>query len=179
MNANRVGRALLPWVIGGLILGLVQVLAVGVNKPLGVSTQFVVAEGVAAHAVAPEMAAGHELLSKDKYQSFGYGSYLDLGLILGAAVAALALGRWKLRRTSPTWWIENHGHSLGKRFAFAFVGGFFILLGSRIAGGCTSGMFASGWAQLSLSVVPFTIALFGAGMLAARLVYPRVPQIEG
>ena len=30
---------------------VVQVLAVGVNEPLGVSTQFVVAEGVAAHAV--------------------------------------------------------------------------------------------------------------------------------
>jgi hypothetical protein len=36
----------------------------------------------------------------------------------------------------------------------------------------------SGWSQLSLSVVPFTVTLFGMGMLVARLVYPKTPDIE-
>jgi uncharacterized membrane protein YedE/YeeE len=47
-----------------------------------------------------------------------------------------------------------------------------------MAGGCTSGMFASGWAQLAVAAVPFTVGLFGAGMIAARLTYPRAPEIE-
>ena len=59
-----------------------------------------------------------------------------------------------------------------------FIGGFLILLGARMAHGCTSGQFASGWAQLSLSVVPFTITLFGFGMLTALLVYRKTPDIE-
>ena len=59
-----------------------------------------------------------------------------------------------------------------------FVGGVFILLGARLAHGCTSGQFASGWAQLSLAAVPFTVGLFGFGMLTARIFYPKVPGIE-
>ena len=58
------------------------------------------------------------------------------------------------------------------------IGGVFILLGARLAHGCTSGQFASGWAQLSLSVVPFTITMFLFGMIAARIFYPTVPEIE-
>lgn len=167
----------LPWWAAGLLLGLVQVLAVALVEPLGVSTQFVVADAKIIKEVAPEYTAEHSLISSDKYQKFGYGWWLDVGLVAGAALAALALGRWKLRATT-VWWRQNHSSKVLTRFIAAFVGGFFILLGARFAQGCTSGQFASGWAQLSLSAVPFTITLFGFGMLAARLVYPKSPQIE-
>ena len=66
---------------------------------------------------------------------------------------------------------------MAKRFIAGFIGGFLILLGARFAHGCTSGQFASGWAQLSLSVVPFTITMFGCGVLTAYFVYPKVPTI--
>lgn len=178
MDGTTIKRALLPWVIGGLLLGLTQVLAVALHKPLGVSTQFVVAEGIATHAVAPEAAQEHALLSNEKYQAVGYGWWLDIGLIVGAAAAAVAVSRWKLRAEGPNWWRHNHGDGRAKRYLMAFAGGFLILFGARLAGGCTSGMFASGWAQLAVGAVPFTIGLFGAGMIAARLVYPRVPEIE-
>lgn len=178
MEGIRVERALLPWVIGGLLLGLTQVLAVAVKDPLGVTTQFVVVEGAVAHAVAPEATEAHALIGEGKNRTFGYGTWVDVGLILGAAISALALGRWKLRREGPDWWRLNHGDGRAKRYATAFAGGFLILFGARLAGGCTSGMFASGWAQLSVAAVPFTVGLFGAGMLMARIVYPRVPEIE-
>ncbi|MEN6308552.1 MAG: YeeE/YedE thiosulfate transporter family protein, partial [Anaerohalosphaeraceae bacterium] len=64
------------------------------------------------------------------------------------------------------------------RFLVGFIAGILILLGARLAHGCTSGQFASGWAQLSLSAVPFTITLFAFGMLAARIVFPKTPDIE-
>ena len=177
MAEMKVRKAPLPWWAAGIFLGLVQVLAVGWTKPLGVSTQFVVLDSMIIHQVAPEYANNHALISNSKYQKFGYGWWLDIGLIAGAFLAALLVGRWKVQ-TTTVWWRLNRGESTGKRFITGFIGGFLILMGARFAHGCTSGQFASGWAQLSLSVIPFTIAMFGFGMLTAYLVYPKTPQIE-
>jgi hypothetical protein len=176
MKSLTVRKAVLPWFVGGLVLGLVQVVAVAVRKPLGVSTQFVVVEGIALHRAAPDFAEDHPILRDEKYQSLGYGWWLDVGLVLGAMVAAVAAGRWRLS-ARPTWWRANHRGVLS-RMVLCFAGGFLILLGARIGHGCTSGQFASGWSQLSLSVIPFTIGMFAAGLLAARIVYPRTPRIR-
>jgi len=177
MDKTTVSKALLPWWIAGLVLALVQVLAVAVKKPLGVSTQFVVADTQVIKQTAGEYAAEHPLISKGKYQKPGYGWWLVIGLIVGAAAAARVTGRWKFSAI-PAWWRASHGGSLGKRMIVSFFGGFLILLGARLAHGCTSGGFASGWAQLSLSAVPFTIAMFAAAMLTARLVYPKTPELQ-
>jgi len=72
----------------------------------------------------------------------------------------------------------NKGNNVLGRFVISFIGGFLILLGARFAHGCTSGQFASGWAQLALSAIPFTITLFAFGILTARLFYPKTPEIE-
>jgi uncharacterized membrane protein YedE/YeeE len=177
MEESIIRKALLPWWAAGLLLGLVQILAIGLTKPLGVSTQFVVADAKVIKKIAPTYTENHSLISKDKYQKYGYGWWLDIGLLAGAFLAALLAGKWKVRKTT-VWWQANHSDKAKNRFITGFIGGFLILLGARIAHGCTSGQFASGWAQLSLSVLPFTITLFGFGMLTAYLVYPKVPEIE-
>lgn len=157
-------------------MGLVQVLAIGLVKPLGVSTQFVVADAKIISAVDSKYAKEHPLISTEKYQKFGYGWWLDVGILAGAFIAAILIRRWKVQKTT-VWWQANYGNSVMKRLIAGFIGGFLILLGARFAHGCTSGQFASGWAQLSLSVVPFTITMFVFGMLTAYLVYPKVPTI--
>ena len=177
MAEDTVRKAPLVWWVGGLLLGLTQLLAITAKGPLGVSTQFVVADSKALHAVAPDYADDHGLISKEKYTKFGYGWWLDVGIVCGALVAAVMSRRWKLS-TTTVWWRASHGANVGKRLLCGLVGGFLILLGARFAHGCTSGQFASGWAQLSLSVVPFTVVMFGFGMLAARLVHPQTPRIE-
>lgn len=177
MENLKVQKAPLPWWIGGLVLGLVQILAVTLTKPLGVSTQFVVLDSMAIHNVAPEYARNHPLLSQEKYQKLGYGFWLDIGLIAGALLSAIVVGRWKIRSTT-VWWDANRGRTVAGRFFAGFIGGLFILLGARLAHGCTSGAFASGWAQLSLSAIPITITLFAFGMFTAWLVYPKQPDIE-
>ncbi|MBN1787468.1 MAG: YeeE/YedE family protein [Sedimentisphaerales bacterium] len=177
MNDLTVKKAPLNWLIAGLVLGLIQILAIGIKGPLGVSTQFVIIEAKVIKAAAPQYTEQHPLISKEKYQKLGYGFWLDIGIIVGAAVAAIAVKRFKLQKTT-VWWQANHGPGIPKRMITAFLGGFLILLGARFASGCTSGQFASGWAQLSLSVLPFTVGLFGAGMLTAKIFYPKSPDIE-
>ena len=164
------------WWAGGLLLGLTQVLAVAVKKPLGVSTQFVVADTMAIQRVDAEYVKGHKLISDAKYQEFGYGWWLVVGLVGGAFLASLFTARWRPRVTT-VWWKAN-GHGVFSRLVVGLVGGVLILAGARLAHGCTSGQFASGWAQLSLSVAPFTAAMFATGMLAARVLYPKAPSIE-
>ncbi len=177
MQDKVVPKSLLPWWAAGLLLGIVQILAIGLKKPLGVSTQFVVVEGIGLHTAAPDYSQNHEVLKNKKYQQLGYGWWLDVGLVAGAFLAALLAGRWRIRKTT-IWWEASRGPSVRNRMIAGFIGGFLILLGARIAHGCTSGQFASGWAQLSLSAVPFTITLFGFGMLTALLVYRKTPDIE-
>jgi hypothetical protein len=172
-----VPKAVLPWWAAGLLLGLIQVLAVGLYKPLGVSTQFVVADTQVLERVAPAYVSDHPLIGAAKYRVPGYGWWLDVGLVVGAVIAALAVRRWRLRGTT-VWWRANHGTGVAGRMIAGFAGGFLILLGARFAHGCTSGQFMSGWSQLSLSVVPFTVALFGFGMLTAWIVHRKTPRIE-
>jgi len=177
MEKTVVRKAPLPWLAAGVLLGLAQLVAIGAKKPLGVSTQFVVADTQLLNKVAPEYAQAHPLISKKKYQNPGYGWWFDIGLLAGACAAALASKRWRLS-TTPVWWRRNRGGGGAVRLGACFVGGFFILIGARLAHGCTSGQFASGWAQLSLSAVPFTIAMFGFAMLTARLFYAKTPDID-
>ena len=177
MNETTVRKTPVGWLVGGALLGIMQIVAVAVKKPLGVSTQFVVADTQVLEAASPGYVADHPLISATKYTEPGYGWWLALGIIVGAAIAAVVTRRWRVT-SSPIWWRANHGAVAWKRYAAAFAGGFLILLGARFAHGCTSGQFASGWAQLSVSALPFTAALFGAAMLTARFVYPQSPEIE-
>ena len=50
-----------------------------------------------------------------------------------------------------------------------FAGGFVMLLGARIAGGCTSGHGVSGMAQLAVGSFVAVAAMFAGGILVASL----------
>ena len=65
----------------------------------------------------------------------------------------------------------RHGHlvTVGSRAPIAFLGGFVMLLGARIAGGCTSGHGISGIAQLSVGSTLAVAAMFAGGILTAML----------
>lgn len=104
----------------------------------------------------------------------GPGSWL-LGFVLGMAIggfaAALTGGR-KIRNV-PEIWVRRFGPSRFKRYAATFIGGFLILFGARLAGGCTLGLFMSGSIQMAVSGLLFGAIIFAVAMLSARLVYGK------
>jgi uncharacterized membrane protein YedE/YeeE len=165
----------LPWSAAGILLGLVQVLAVALVRPMGVSKQFVVVDTKVLNRVAPEYSENHPLLSDEQNKKFGYGWWFNIGIVLGACLAALHLRAWKLRTVSA-WWQRNQDAPVPLRLIAGFCGGVLLLLGARLAHGCITEQFISGWTQLSLSAIPFTITLFGFGMLVAYFVYPKTPN---
>lgn len=165
----------LPWWAAGLLLGLVQVLAIALVKPMDVSQQFIIADTKVLNSIAPEYSENHPLLSDEQNKKFDYGLWFNIGIVIGACLAAFHLKVWKIR-TISTWWKHNHDAPRLLRLIAGFCGGVLLLLGAGLAYGCITGQFISGWTQLSLSAIPFTISLFVFGMLAAYLIYPKKPN---
>jgi uncharacterized membrane protein YedE/YeeE len=74
-------------------------------------------------------------------------------------------------RDVPGLWARRFGAGRVARYLACFVGGFLILFGARLAGGCTLGLFISGSTQLAVSGLYFGVVIFAVAMLVARVVY--------
>ncbi len=68
-------------------------------------------------------------------------------------------------------WIKYKGHTPVKRAIWSFIGGFILLFGARMAGGCTSGHVISGGMQLAVSSLVFAVFVFGGLLVTGRLFY--------
>ena len=73
----------------------------------------------------------------------------------------------------PPLWRWRFGDSPGVRYVGAFFGGLIMMLGARIAQGCTSGHAISGILQLALSSWIFAPVMGVAGMAMAFLIYGK------
>lgn len=107
------------------------------------------------------------------------GSWL-FAFVLGMAIGGFVAGRtFGLEtRDIPEIWETRFGTSKFKRYIATFGGGFLILFASRLAGGCTLGLFISGSTQLAISGLYFGLLIFGFAMLTARIVYGNIIREE-
>ncbi len=81
--------------------------------------------------------------------------FMILGTVLGGALSGWLNGRFKLEiRKGPH--ISN-----GLRLVLAFIGGFIMVYGARMARGCTSGQALTGGAVLAAGSWAFMFAVFG------------------
>jgi uncharacterized protein len=69
-------------------------------------------------------------------------------------------------------WARYKGNSVAIRLVFAFAGGFLLLFGARMAGGCTSGHVISGGMQVAFSSYLFALFTF-AGLLITGYIFYR------
>ncbi|WOJ92682.1 YeeE/YedE thiosulfate transporter family protein [Congregibacter variabilis] len=168
---------IISWKAAGISLGLLLIIATALVKPLGVSTQFVVTDGMVAHKVAPEFAESNTYLAKYGEQDdwgVGYGWMLVFGMIVGGGVTAQLLRRRQPdadKGSIPELWQNAFGPSHVKRYLASFFGGVLLLFGARLAGGCTSGHMISGISQLALSSFIFGVITFVSAILMAKFLY--------
>jgi len=177
----------LDWRLGGLALGLVFFLAVLLVKPIGVSTQFVIFDGILWDAVNPAVVTQTDdgFTSTNAYLAKSGGKYAKsvsnplnysfvfvLAMVVGGALSAwLRGGIGAAERRMPALWQANFGDGAFKRYAAAFVGGFIVLYGARLAGGCTSGHMMSGMMQTAVSGYLFAAGAFAAAVPTALMLY--------
>ena len=77
------------------------------------------------------------------------------------------------RIISPVWKRAVSLDTLSRRAPMAFAGGFIMVLGARIADGCTTGHGISGVAQLAVGSMVAVAAMF-VGAIATALMMKRV-----
>ncbi len=184
------------WFKGGLALGVVFLLAIMFVKPIGVSTQFVIFDGIVWNLFSGD------LIKEDRGSKQGYSStnpYLNksggkyakniahplnysfifvISMLLGGFISA-RLQKEKMSKNdsiSPEIWRERFGNDPSGRYVYAFLGGILVLYGSRLAGGCTSGHMMSGMMQTSLSGYLFALGAFTVGIPFAIFVYRTVQK---
>ncbi len=182
------------WKVGGVILGLTFFLAVVFVKPIGVSTQFVIVDGIVADQVNPDLVqpddqARSGFRSTNAYLDKSGGKYskavanpvsyglvfvvsMILGGFLGQQLTRNRSGRFR-EPGLPGPHLQRFGGGRALRYFLSFLGGIIVLFGARLAGGCTSGHMMSGIMQTSVSGYIFAVAAFLAAIPTAVLVYRR------
>lgn len=186
----------LSWLQGGFFLGAVFLAAVWIIKPVGVSTEFVIFNGVVWNFFSPELITQNQgvepaysstneylnnnggALAASVANPFNYGVVFVLSMILGGFLSGL-FSKKKLPdndKLSPAIWRERFGTNPKKRFLFVFLAGFFVLFGARLADGCTSGHMMSGMMQTSLSGYLFAAGAFATAIPGAIMLFKSKKQ---
>lgn len=183
---------ILNWKSGGVLLGIVFLMAVVLVKPIGVSTQFVILDGILWDAmddtvVVESTESKSGFASPNAYLDKSGGKYAKSvakpvnysfifvgAMFIGAMLSAFLRGGVdKQERQMPAVWRANFGDSVIKRYIAVFIGGFIVLYGARLAGGCTSGHMMSGLMQTAVSGYIFTVAVFLAGIPTALYLFRK------
>lgn len=194
MNQIMNENGILKWYFGGAFLALAFFAAVFLVKPIGVSTQFVIADGILWDIVQPEIVVADET-AKSGYSSpnaylnksggkyaanianpLNYSFVFVIAMMAGALLSAILKGdspKSPEQRMMPDVWRNRFGNSKAKRYLTVFLAGFVVLFGARLAGGCTSGHMMSGMMQTALSGYLFAAGAFVAAIPLAIIVFKR------
>lgn len=174
MPVSLTAKAWSPYA-AGIVIGLLQIPAfMLIETALGASSSYVTVADLIASWFDPS------LLKIDyaaKHVAFTGKNWWQVALVVGISIGAffsMKLSGTRRVSISPVWQRAIGTNSFAKRYALAFVAGFVMLFGARIADGCTSGHGISGMAQLSVGSTVAVAAMFVGAILAAKLLLRRV-----
>ncbi len=153
------------WIFAGIALAVLNIIVFSsalTNRPIGASTAF---------PYVADLLSG--LTNNDYYANIEIAGNWEMIFLAGAFIAALSIsvikGDFKLVLIYDNW-KKHKGDSKLKRIIWAFVGGFILIFGARMAGGCTSGHILSGGMQLAYSSLFFAVFTF-VGLLATGKIF--------
>lgn len=160
-----------PYLVGAGI-GLLLTVLLLFSYKIGVSTGIAHIAALFSHLFSPRDSLQTPYFAKllSSRVVFPWSVLFVFGLIGGAFASA------RLSKSSPpdnSIWIQRFGASHVKRYTAAFIGGVFLMLGARIANGCTSGHAISGGAQLALTSWVFMGSLFASAIPTAFILYRK------
>ncbi|WP_457593289.1 YeeE/YedE thiosulfate transporter family protein [Hydrogenimonas sp.] len=161
----------ISWIIGGLLMGLLILFTFsvfGADRPIGASTY------------VPYFAS---LLFGLDPQNYEYAAEIEnagawegvmlLGAFFGALFMSLFITKTFRFSVVPSLWKERKNGSAVSRLLWSFAAGFVMIIGARLAGGCTSGHFLSGASQLAVSGLVFGGVTMATLIITGRLFYNR------
>lgn len=155
--------------VGGVGIGLVLFSAFFiVGKGLGASGAitrlFVFGLDQVAPAYASSQIYFQRYLNGSTHPLYHWLVFLALGIFIGALIAGIKQKRMDIKMFMGPQTTKR------RRVVTAFVGGVFVALGARLAGGCTSGLALTGAAALGVAGWIFFLSIFAAGLIVAFLI---------
>ena len=121
--------------LAGALSGVVGVLSVWfTGQFLGASTSFVRTAGMIEQLFGPERVAQMAYFVKTVPEIDWQWMFM-VGILLGAAIAAVTSGSFKLQAVPDMWAARFGAGSTVKRAVVAFVGGVVAMFGARLADG--------------------------------------------
>lgn len=159
----------IPWWLGSIfmtILLLFTFSVIGGDRPIGASTY------------VPYFAGILFDLDPDKYtylkEIHNPGSWegvLLLGVLVGTFLNAVFITKTFRLTILPSGWKKYKNNSVKSRLFWSFVSGFFLIIGARLAGGCTSGHMLSGMTQTAFSSIIFGVVVMISLVITGKLFY--------
>lgn len=159
-----------PYVVGVLI-GILSWITFGyMDKILGVSSTLVHIVALIENTFWPEHVKNLTYLHNKL--SINWQFLFVIGIFIGSFLAALTSGTFSTNLL-PKIWSDRFRTSKLKFYVGSFLGGILLLIGARLAGGCTSGLALSGGLELSLSGWVFFPSFFISGIIFSHLFYKK------
>ncbi len=154
------------WIVSGMGLALLNgllILDATTGRLIGASTSY--------PYVADVIASVTENVYFRKIQGSGHWELFFLaGALLAGLTFALVNKQFELRLIHSRW-EKYKGPKPARRILWSLIGGFTLIFGARMAGGCTSGLILSGGMQLARSGLLFAAFSFVAFILTGKLFY--------
>jgi uncharacterized membrane protein YedE/YeeE len=156
------------WIVAGVgiaILNCIVFLKSGMDRPIGASTAY------------PYLADAIFGMTENDYfnkiEKAGNWEVIFLGgTFLSGLILSLIRKQFKIQLIHDNW-KKYRGINPGSRIFWAFTGGFILIFGARMAGGCTSGHVISGGMQLAVSSLVFAVFVFAGLLLTGKFFYKK------
>jgi uncharacterized membrane protein YedE/YeeE len=159
----------LPWWVGGILMSALLLMTFsifGADRPIGASTYVPYAAGLIFDLDPNE----YSYLKKIENSGAWEGIML-LGVLVGGFITSLFLTKTFRFSLIPTGWKKYKNNSVASRLLWSFFAGFIMIIGARLAGGCTSGHFLSGMSQIAISSMIFGVVVMIALVVTGRMFY--------
>ena len=161
----------IPWWLGGVLMAILLMFTFsifGANRPLGASTYVPYFAGILF-----DLNPNKYTYLKEVHNAGSWEGVMLFGMLVGSFLNSVFITKSFKVTTLPHGWKKYKNSSVFSRMAWSFISGFFLIIGARMAGGCTSGHFLSGMSQLALSSMIFGTVVLISLILTGRYFYKR------
>lgn len=161
----------LPWWMGGILMAGLLLLSFsiyGADRPIGASTYVPYFAGIIFDLDPKD----YEYL-KEIENAGAWEGVMLFGALVGGFITSIFITKSFRFSLIPTAWKKYKNGSVVSRLLWSFFAGFFMIIGARVAGGCTSGHFMSGMSQLAISSMIFGAVVMISLLVTGRYFYKR------
>jgi uncharacterized membrane protein YedE/YeeE len=159
----------LPWWVGGMLMAGLLLLTFsifGADRPLGASTYVPYFAGLLFDLDPAKYTYLNEIKDAGSWEGV-----LLLGVLFGGFITSVFITKSFRISFIPTGWKKYKNNSVLSRLLWSFFSGFLMIIGARLAGGCTSGHFMSGMSQMAISSMIFGAVVMLALVVTGKLFY--------